>query len=134
MADESFKPRLQGTTPVFLVGDIAATMRWYQANLRFKADPFPKSPPYAFCVLSRDDVEIMLQQLAGYKKPDLYEEREGGVWDVYVRMEGVRELFQALSKVADVTVLEPIRRQPYGQTEFVIRDLNGYVLAFGEPV
>jgi len=42
-------------------------MRWYQTNLRFKADPFPESSPHAFCILSKDDVEIMLQQLAGYK-------------------------------------------------------------------
>jgi uncharacterized glyoxalase superfamily protein PhnB len=134
MTNEAFKPRLRSTAPVFLVGDIGSTMRWYQANLRFEADPFPASPPHAFCILSKDGAEIMLQQLAGYEKPDLYEKRKGGVWDVYLRIEGVRELFHALSKLGDVTVLEPLHRQPYGETEFVIKDPNGYTLVFAERV
>ena len=126
--------RLRSSTPVFLVSDIAATMHWYQANLRFQADPFPESPPHVFCILSKDGVEIMLQQLAGYEKPDLYRKRDGGVWDVYLRMEGVVELFQAVSKAGEVTILEPLRRQPYGAIEFVIRDPNGYTLVFAEAV
>jgi hypothetical protein len=124
--------KLHSSTTVFLVADIASTMRWYQANLGFDADPFPASPPHAFCILRKDRVEIMLQQLAGHQKADLYGKRGGGVWDVYLRMEGVRELFEAVKKLRDVTVLEPLRRQPYGQTEFVIKDLNGYTLVFAE--
>ena len=134
MADEAFEAKLRSSASVFLVGDIASTMRWYQANLRFKADPFPESPPHVFCILRKDGIEIMLQQLAGYEKPDLYRKRAGGVWDVYLRMQGVGELFQTVSKLGDVTVLEPLHRQPYGQTEFVIRDPNGYTLVFAEAV
>jgi uncharacterized glyoxalase superfamily protein PhnB len=132
MADLSFPARFHSTTPVFLVADIASTMRWYQTKLGFKAGTFPESPPYAFCILTRDDVEIMLQQLDGYEKPDLYKQRDGGVWDVYIRMEGVRELSQALSEAGDVTVVEPLQRQWYGQTELVIQDPDGYVLVFAE--
>ena len=76
----------------------------------------------------------MLQQLAGYEKQDLYKRREGGVWNVYVTTERVGELFEAVSLLSDVTVLEPLHRQPYGQTEFVIRDPNGYTLVFAEQV
>ena len=134
MVDDTLRAKLRSTTPVFLVSDIASTMRWYQANLGFKADPFPESPPHAFCILSRDEVVIMLQQLAGFEKQDLYKRREGGVWNVYVTTERVGELFEAVSLLSDVTVLEPLRRQPYGQTEFVIRDPNGYTLVFAEQV
>ncbi|MGQ0815104.1 MAG: hypothetical protein ACT4O1_11635 [Gemmatimonadota bacterium] len=73
-----------------------------------------------------------MQQLDGYRKPDLYDEREGGVWSAYLQMHGVRELFQELSQLNDVTILELIRHQPYGQTEFVIGDPNGYTLVFAE--
>jgi hypothetical protein len=132
VADERYKVKLRGTTPVFLVGDIASTMRWYQANHGFSAEPFPDSPPHAFCILRRDDVAIFLQQLDGYRKDDRYEEREGGVWSVYIRTEGVRGPFQSLSKLEDVQVLEPLCLQPYGETEFVIRDPNGYARVFAE--
>jgi len=132
--DDSSKVELRSASPVFLVADIASTMRWYQANLAFSADPFPETPPHAFCILRKDDVEIMLQQLGGYEKPDLYGKRAGGVWNVYLRMKGVRELFQSLSKLPDVKVLEPLHRQPYGQTEVVVEDPNGYTLVFAEEL
>ncbi|MEO6222834.1 MAG: VOC family protein, partial [Vicinamibacterales bacterium] len=132
MTDDSSKAKLRRAAPVFLVGDIASTMRWYQTNLGFHADPFPESAPHAFCILSRNDVEIMLQLRAGYQKPDRYNDREDGVWSVYLRMEGVRALFLALSERHAVRVLEPIHRQPYGETEFIIEDPNGYTLVFAE--
>jgi uncharacterized glyoxalase superfamily protein PhnB len=125
--------RLQSVTPVFLVGDIAATMRWYQGTLGFEAEAVPEAPPHAFCILRKDDVVIFLQQLTGYRKPDLYDEREGGVWSAYLHTEGVHRLYEALKDRADVTVLQPLRRQPYRQTEFEIRDPNGYTLVFAEP-
>jgi uncharacterized glyoxalase superfamily protein PhnB len=65
-------------------------------------------------------------------KPDLYDKRKGGVWSVYLQVHGVRELFMALSQLPGVTILEPLCHQPYGQTEFVIRDPNGYALVFAE--
>ncbi len=123
---------LRSVAPIFLVGDIAATIPWYVERLGFHAYPFPKSPPYAFCILGKDSVEIMLQQLAGYEKPRLYEQRNGGVWNAYLRIQGVRELFNTLSGMSDVEMIEPLRRQPYGDTEFVVRDPNGYVLVFSE--
>ncbi|MGH7720971.1 MAG: VOC family protein [Gemmatimonadaceae bacterium] len=132
MTDESSNAKLRETTAVFLVGDIAWTMRWYQANLAFDAEVFPESPPHAFCILRKDDVEIFLQQLDGYQMPDFYDQREGGVWSVYIRTEGVHGLFQALSKLTEVQVLEPLCLQPYGETEFVVRDPNGYILVFAE--
>ena len=125
--------KLCNATPVFLVSDIAATMHWYTANLGFSARVVPPSPPHHFCILERDDVAVFLQQLDGYRKPDAYHEREGGVWSVYLHTEGVEALFRALSQIADVTILEPLRHQRYGQTEFVVRDPNGYTLVFAEP-
>jgi uncharacterized glyoxalase superfamily protein PhnB len=132
MTDTYSTPKLHGATPVFLVSDIAATMRWYSSVLGFTADPFPESPPYAFCILRKDNVEIFMQQLDGYRKPDLYDKREGGVWSVYLHMKGARELFQVLSQHSEVKIIEPLCHQPYGQTEFVVEDPNGYALVFAE--
>ena len=124
--------KLRSATPVFLVNDIAATMSWYMANLGFEADAVPNPPPHAFCILRRDDVAIFLQQLTGYQRPDHYAERDGGVWSAYIRPEGVHALYEALRSVPDVRVIQPLRRQPYGETEFEIRDPNGYILVFAE--
>jgi len=123
---------LLSATPVFLVDDIAATMPWYERNLGFKSDPVPKSPPHNFCILWKDDVVIFLQQLEGYRRPDLYDDRAGGVWSAYLRTQGIHALYDALRGLADVTVVQPLHRQPYGETEFEIQDPNGYVLVFAE--
>jgi catechol 2,3-dioxygenase-like lactoylglutathione lyase family enzyme len=127
------KPAFTRVTPVFLVSDIASTIRWYVDKLGFTAAPFPESPPHHFCILRKDEVEIFLQQLAGYRKPELYANRPGGVWNAYVRVEQVSELFASISNLDGVKVVEPICHQPYGQTEFVIEDPNGYTLVFAEP-
>lgn len=134
MPEANASVKLRQTIPVFLVGDIRATMQWYQSKLGFDVDPFPPSPPYAFCILRKDDIEIFLQQLDGYQKPEVYGKREGGVWDIYIRMQGVRAQFDRLSKLDDVQIISPLRRQPYGQTEFVVHDPNGYTIVFAEVV
>jgi catechol 2,3-dioxygenase-like lactoylglutathione lyase family enzyme len=125
--------KLRSVTPVFLVSDIEATMRWYQRILGFEADAVPEAPPYDFCILRKDDVVIFLQQLAEYQKPDLYGQREGGVWSAYLHTQGIADLYETLRQHPDVVVVQPLRRQPYRQSEFEIRDPNGYVLVFAEP-
>ena len=124
--------RLRSAAQVFLVDDIASTARWYAEILDFTAAFFPPDPPHGFAVLQRDGAEIMLQQLGGYAKPDLYPLRAGGVWDVYFRMDGVAELFDEVAARVPDAIVEPLCRQFYGDTEFVLRDPNGYVLVFSE--
>jgi hypothetical protein len=63
-----------------------------------------------FAILFRDHIEIMLQRVEGYEKPDVYERRPGGVWDAYIRMTGVKEFFAAVKD--DATILQPLRQQP----------------------
>jgi uncharacterized glyoxalase superfamily protein PhnB len=79
--------------------------------------------------LQRDDAEIMLQRLAGYVKPDLYPQRTGGVWHVYIRAVGLHRLYESVRHQPFVKTA--LRRQPYGDWEFEVEDPNGYVLVFG---
>jgi uncharacterized glyoxalase superfamily protein PhnB len=121
-------PQFSAIAPCFSVADIGSTMRWYQDNFGFWSDPFPETEPYVFAILFRDNVEIMLQRIEGYEKPNLYERRSGGVWDAYIRVEGVKGLFESLKD--EVTIMKPLRQQPYGAWEFEVRDPNGYLLVF----
>ena len=125
MADQ---PEYQSIVPVFAVADVGATINWYQSKLGFWNDPFPESEPYVFAILFRDHIEIMLQRIQNYEKPDVYRLRAGGVWDAYIRTTGVRELYEAMKD--EVTIIQPLRKQPYGAWEFEVKDPNGYVLVF----
>jgi len=123
---------LRGAAPTFLVDDVGATARWYQEELGFQASFFPKHPPHAYASLRRDGVELMLLRLEGYRKPDLSAQRPEGLWDVYIRIAGVVELYERLRDRPFVRM--PLVKQGYGDTEFEVRDPNGYVLVFGEIV
>lgn len=123
-------PKLLSSAPTFLVDDVQATVQWYELNLGFNASVFPKAPPYVYASLQRDGVEIMLLRQQGYRKPEIT--RPGGVWDAYIRMEGLvkfcNEVRTRISLKSDLT------KRPYGDTEFEVTDPNGYVLVFGEIV
>lgn len=121
----------RSVAPCFPVADIAATIRWYEEQLGFISDPFPPSGPYVFAIVYRDNIEIMLQRIEGYEKPDLYNLRSGGVWDAYFRVEGVKDLFESVREEA--TIVQPLRKQPYGNWEFEVKDPNGYILVFSQP-
>lgn len=125
--------KIHSINPVFSVADVGATIRWYEQELGFAGDPFPPHEPYAFGILRRDGIEIMLRCVAGYQKPDLYELRNGaGVWDAYLRISGLQELY---AQVKDhLELKKPLCRQPYGLSEFEVKDLNGYILVFSELI
>jgi len=122
--------RLTSAAPTFLVADVAGTARWYVEQLRFNlAGHFPDAEPYAYASLQRDGVEIMLLGLAGYQKPDLSARRPEGLWDAYVRLTGVRELYEQVKDRPFIHM--PLKKQQYGDWEFEVRDPNGYILVFG---
>jgi catechol 2,3-dioxygenase-like lactoylglutathione lyase family enzyme len=121
---------IRSAVPTFLVADVAATARWYAANLGFHtAGAFPKEEPYAYASLMRGPAEIMLLDLAGYQKPDLRDRRPTGLWDAYIRVDGVHPLYQTVEGKPFIQL--PLKQQPYGDWEFEVRDPNGYVLVFG---
>ena len=124
--------KLSRIAPTFPVADIGATIRWYETELGFTSFPFPQNPPHVFAIVSRDTVEIMFQRVEDYRKPDLYGSRAGGVWDAYIRMEGVKEFYEAIKDKVEIRM--PMRKQPYGDWEFEVKDPNGYVLVFSELI
>jgi len=130
MASHPEEIRLRSVAPVFLVSDVNRTARWYAEHLRFDTTGlFPRQGAAAWASLQRGGAEIMLQRLAGYQKQHVYDLRDGGVWDAYIRLEGVREFYRTV--VGQPFVKSELEKQAYGDWEFLVQDLNGYVLVFG---
>ncbi|HEU4628452.1 MAG TPA: VOC family protein [Gemmatimonadaceae bacterium] len=122
---------MRSVVPTFLVSDVGTTARWYAERLGFRiVGTFPEAEPWGYASVMLGPAELMLLRLDGYEKPDLAARRgAAGVWDAYVRLDGVHAFHERVRARGVVTV--PLRKQPYGDWEFEVRDPNGYVLVFG---
>lgn len=120
---------IKAAVPTFLVPDVGATARWYAEHLGFHtAGVVPGHEPYVYASLQRDGAELMLLRLVDYQKPDLTARRPEGLWDAYVRMEGVHAFYETVR--GEAFIRTPLQQQPYGDWEFEVRDPNGYFLVF----
>jgi uncharacterized glyoxalase superfamily protein PhnB len=121
---------IKSAVPTFLVADVGATARWYADELGFEIGGMqPDHEPYFYASIHRGGAEIMLLSLEEYRKPDLRALRPAGLWDAYIRMDGVRAFYETLQSRPFIQM--PLTQQPYGDWEFEVRDPNGYVLVFG---
>lgn len=121
------RAKLRNSTTVFLVGNIEATMAWYE-RLGFGSKYYPPG----FAILRRDEVEIFLQQQPGYKAPNDPGRYERQAWDVYVITDNVRTLFKEYL-ASGIKISRQLCEQEYGMTEFDVMDLNGRRLVFAQP-
>jgi hypothetical protein len=71
------RAKLRNSTSVFLVGNIEPTMEWYK-RLGFRSEYYPPG----FAILSRDEIQIFLQQQPGYIAPDDPGRRERHAWNI----------------------------------------------------
>ena len=69
-------------------------------------------------------------ELTAIISQDLYDLRSVGVWDAYIRMEGVREFYAVVKDKIEIKM--PLRKHGYGDWEFEVKDPNGYILVFSE--
>ena len=123
------RAKLRNSTTVFLVGNIEATMEWYE-RLGFNS----RYHPPGFAILSRDEIQIFLQQQPGYVAPDDPGRRERQAWNVYIVTDDVKALYEEYSALPGVKIPRPLCRQDYGMMEFDVMDLNGNRLVFAQPL
>jgi hypothetical protein len=123
------RARLRDSTTVLLVGNIEATMEWYQ-QLGFESEYYPPG----FAILRRDDIEIFLQQQPGYVAPEDPGRRKREAWNVYVVADDVKALYAEYSALPGVQIGRQLCPQDYGMLEFDVIDLNGHRLVFAQPI
>lgn len=124
--------RMTRVAPYFLVDDVFATAEFYRDVLGFTFHQFFGDPP-SFTIVERDDARIMFRQVRPAKADVARPNRSvmDETFDVYVYVSSVDALATELrAKKADI-VEGPVNRV-YDMRELLVRDCNGYVLAFGQ--
>jgi hypothetical protein len=66
--------------------------------------------------------------------PDDPGAHQRGAWNVYIETDDVLSLFIEVSRRPEIQVIRAPSPQPYGQIEFEVIHLNGYVLVFAQPI
>jgi hypothetical protein len=109
------------------VPDVKATALWYQ-SLGFTLRATHEEPgcPMDWASLTFGASEVMFT--AG-GQPASAPRREV---DLYIRTDDLGACFQSLASQAEL--VEGLHETEYGMREFIIKDLNGFWLTFGQPL
>ena len=125
-------PQLLRIAPYFPVADVEPAVRHYEQVLGFRREYVAGAPP-VFAILSRDGLAVMLRRV---DRPELIRpnEPQGGTWDAFFWVRDVRALHAELRDNGAQVVYGPVLQQEYNMEEFAVRDGEGYILGFGQPV
>ena len=123
--------RLTRVSPGFAVADVFATAEYYRDVLGFRFDQIWGNPP-SFVMLDRDNVRLMIKQVAADALPTPARKRSNEQYDAYLYTNDVTALAEELrGKGADI-IQGPIDRQIYQGRELIVRDCDGRVICFGQ--
>lgn len=113
--------------PVFFTLDIPATLAYYDNKLGFACRGTWQDPP-VYAIVERDERAIHFRCAAPpTANPDKYEEE---YLDAYVFVEDADALF-AEYQAKGVEFARTLANMPWNSREFVIKDCDGRLLAFG---
>jgi catechol 2,3-dioxygenase-like lactoylglutathione lyase family enzyme len=127
-AAEASPRLLVGYAQVF-VTDVSAAARFYTEKLAFAVEYLYGEPPF-YGLLSRDGVGINLRHV---DEPVLDRSREKDLLSVSVVVEGVKALFLEFQD-RGVEMAQRLKRQPWGASDFIVRDPFGNLLCFAGAV
>lgn len=126
-----------------MVEDVNKTIEYYKEILRFDFGMGVNESQevitgdvgnsiLTWAMLKRDDVEIMLQRRDSLieELPEFEKMSIGGTFTLYINMQGTKTFYEEIKN--KVEVLKDLHKTFYGADEFVIRDLNGYIIYFAE--
>jgi catechol 2,3-dioxygenase-like lactoylglutathione lyase family enzyme len=125
-------PRITGIAPEFLVADVVKAAEFYRDGLGFTIRGYFFEDPPVFAMVGRDDQIIMLSLIeTGRGGSNRTYKREA--IDAYLWVDDVDALY-AEFRHKQVEIVTPPTLRSYGMKELEVRDLDGYVLCFGQDV
>src|SRR5436190_8412755 len=123
------RPRLRIAYPQLLVADVQRAADYYQ-TLGFTIEYLYGAPPF-YGLVARDGVGLNLRFI--HTPPIDRAVREGErVLAANIVVDGVKALFLEL-RDRGAELEQPLKEQPWGATDFILRDPDGNLLCFASP-
>ena len=126
----------ESLTPNLIVSDIDRSAAFYRDVLGFeRVTTVPENPPFVFVWLKHGSVNVFLNAPQPEKAtpPLALDKAVAGTNSMYIKLEGIDDL---AARVHDrgVTLAIPMHKEFYGMREFAVRDPDGYLIIFAEPM
>jgi len=125
-------PRITGIAPFFLVADVTKAAEFYRDRLGFRIIGYFFEDPPVFAMVGRDDRTIMLSLMQD-SRGGSNRAHKGEALDAYLWTDDVDALYAEFQR-QQVEIVMPPTLRIYGMKELEVRDLDGYVLCFGQDV
>jgi catechol 2,3-dioxygenase-like lactoylglutathione lyase family enzyme len=131
--EKADRPFLIAAEPQLFVSDIAASCAFFTQSLGFSVAFIYGDPPF-YAQVARDGAKLNLRHVDHpLIDPALAERKSYLAATVTLAKPGeVRRLF-ADFQAACVDFQQPLKRQPWGTSDFVVRDPDGNLLCFAAP-
>jgi len=126
--------QITNIAPVLLVADVFETAEYYRDVLGFTFDQIYGDPP-SFVILQRDGARLMFRQpRQGAIPPFNATVTPNFPFDVSLVVDNVDALAEELRGKGAEIVSGPTYRPIWNGKELEVRDCNGRVLGFGQPM
>lgn len=123
---------MNNTIPELMVDNIEDNINFYTNILDFKMlAKYPESNP-SFLKIKNGNTELMLFNRKEFSKeiPQLKDIKIGGSFVLYINVDNINELYEDIKD--KVNIIKELHNTDYGTMEFVIEDINGYILMFNQ--
>jgi catechol 2,3-dioxygenase-like lactoylglutathione lyase family enzyme len=121
-------PVLKGAFPVVFVANVQTSAAFFRDSLGFAIDFLHGDPPF-YGSVSRGAARLHLRFVHEPVFAPGAREREDGLLSAFVNVDNVKELF-AEYKAAGVDFAQPLRKEPWGASTFMVRDPDGNCICF----
>ena len=125
------KAKVVRSATYLVVPDVTAAAEYYRDVLGFAIELAP-TDEYWFAIVTRGAASVMLRYVEDPSRI-VPNEAQGGTWDLFLWVDDVDALHEEM-QVRRAAIVYPPELRPYALKEMAVRDLNGYVLGFGQAV
>lgn len=121
-------PVHKGAVPILFVANVQTSAAFFRDSLGFAIDFLHGSPPF-YGSVSRGAARLHLRFVHEPVFAPGVREREDGLLSAFVGVDNVKDLF-AEYKAAGVDFAQPLRKEPWGASAFIVLDPDGNWICF----
>lgn len=114
--------------PSLLVDSINDTVNYYTEILGFKLER--KTPYWAHLSCEAAHLYLILKDSVLGFLPEMKERTLGGTFTLYISVDEIDNYYNRVKDLVCVSM--PLHTTDYDTKEFQVRDINGYILDFGQ--